>query len=184
MVVMWTFLLFFGSFSYSSSLLVEYFRFGHQECHFWKWGKGHLKSTSCMNDQALFIICFICIKIVIPYFRGQNSITVIQYDISFYMTRFQLGEGSRYQMRWIFGKVPKRGRGVIFNPKIYIAVFGNFKQGFLSKKLIKRRVISGFRVCFFNNCIDINWHDKKYPKMPNSHKIQSNASKLKIDTPK
>ena len=40
------------------------------------------------------------------------------------------------------------GGGVIFNPKIYIAYFGNFKQGFLSMKLIKRRVISGFRVCF------------------------------------
>ena len=40
------------------------------------------------------------------------------------------------------------GGGVIFNPKIYIADFGNFKQGFLSMKLIKRIVISGFRVCF------------------------------------
>ena len=25
-------------------------------------------------------------------------------------------------------------------------------------ELIKRRVTSGFRVCFFNNCIDINWY--------------------------
>ena len=33
--------------------------------------------------------------------------------------------------------------GVIFNPKIYIADFGNFKQGFLSMKLIQ---ISKFRV--------------------------------------
>ena len=52
----------------------------------------------------------------------------------------------------------QRGGRVIFNPKIYIADFGNFKQGFLSMKLIKRRVISGYRVCFFNNCIDINWY--------------------------
>ena len=66
-------------------------------------------------------------------------------------------EGSRYQIGWIFGKVPK-GKGVIFNPKIYIADFGNFKQGFLIMKLIKRRVISGFRVCFFNDCIAINWY--------------------------
>ena len=42
-----------------------------------------------------------------------------------------------------------QGEGVIFNPKIYVAVFGNFKQGPLSMKLIKIRVISGFRVCFF-----------------------------------
>ena len=45
---------------------------------------------------------------------------------------------------------------VIFNPKKYVADFGNFKQGFLSMKLIKRGVISEFRVCFFTNCIDIN----------------------------
>ena len=50
----------------------------------------------------------------------------------------------------------KGGGGVIFNPRIYIADFGNFKQGFLSVKLIKRRIILGFRVCFFNNCNDIN----------------------------
>ena len=46
--------------------------------------------------------------------------------------------------------------GRISNPKIYIADFGNFKQGLLGMELIKRRVTSGFRVCFFNNCIDIN----------------------------
>ena len=33
--------------------------------------------------------------------------------------------------------------GVIFNPEIYIADFGNFKQGFLSMKLIQN---SNFRV--------------------------------------
>ena len=30
------------------------------------------------------------------------------------------------------------GRGVIFNPKIYTADFGNFRQGFLSMKLIQK----------------------------------------------
>ena len=35
------------------------------------------------------------------------------------------------------------GGGVIFNTKIYIADFGNFKQGFLVIKLIQ---ISNFRV--------------------------------------
>ena len=35
-----------------------------------------------------------------------------------------------------FGKVPKGGE-VIFNQKIYVADFGNFKQGFLSMKLIQ-----------------------------------------------
>ena len=35
------------------------------------------------------------------------------------------------------------GGGVTFNPKIYIAGFGNFKHGFLSMKSIQKRV-SGF----------------------------------------
>ena len=37
---------------------------------------------------------------------------------------FPLREGSCYQIGWIFGKVPKGGG--TFNPKIYIADFGNF----------------------------------------------------------
>ena len=47
-----------------------------------------------------------------------------------------------------FWTSPKGGGGVIFNPKIYVADFGNFKQGLLSMKLIQGE-ISGFRVCFF-----------------------------------
>ena len=37
-----------------------------------------------------------------------------------------------------FWKSSKGGGGVIFNPKIYVAVFGNFKQGFLSMKLMEK----------------------------------------------
>ena len=37
----------------------------------------------------------------------------------------------------------QRGGAVIFNPKIYVADFGNFKQGFMSMKLIQ---ISNYRV--------------------------------------
>ena len=46
-----------------------------------------------------------------------------------------------------------KGGGVIFNPKIYVADFGNFKQGFLTMKLIQKSI---FRVqgMFFNNCIE------------------------------
>ena len=75
-----------------------------------------------------------------------------------------LRERSSYQIGWIFGKVPKGG-GRISNPKIYIADFGNFKQGLLGMELIKRRVTSGFRVCFFNNCIDINWYYVAYASL-------------------
>ena len=47
------------------------------------------------------------------------------------------------------GRIPQMNFGksakgeVIFNPKIYVADFGNFKQGFLSMKLIQN---SNFRV--------------------------------------
>ena len=51
------------------------------------------------------------------------------------MLQHPLREGSGNQIGWIFGIVPKGG-GVIFNPKIYIEDFGDFKQVFLSIKLI------------------------------------------------
>jgi len=37
-----------------------------------------------------------------------------------------------------FWKNSKEGAGVIFNPKNCVADFGNFKQGFLSMKLIQK----------------------------------------------
>ena len=55
-----------------------------------------------------------------------------------------------------FRKSAKGGGGAIFNPKIYVADFENFKQGFLIMKLIQK---SNFRVqgMFFSaNCIDKN----------------------------
>ena len=67
-----------------------------------------------------------------------------------HMIRNFLGKGGATKSDE-YSEMLQRG-GVIFNPKIYIADFWNFKQDFLSMKLIKRRV----RVCFFNNCIDIN----------------------------
>ena len=78
-------------------------------------------------------------------------------NLSVIPTRFNsFREESRYQIGWFFGKVPKGG--VIFHPKKSFSGFGNVKQGFFSMKLTKRKVISGFRVCFFNNCIDNNWY--------------------------
>ena len=47
------------------------------------------------------------------------------------------------------GRATKRNEiSVIFNPKFYIAYFGNFKQGILSMKFIKKKVIFRFRLCF------------------------------------
>ena len=45
-----------------------------------------------------------------------------------------------------FWKSSKGGRGFIFNPKIYVADFGNLKQGFWAWNWYKI-IISGFRVC-------------------------------------
>ena len=49
--------------------------------------------------------------------------------------------------------MPKGGGLGHFQLKIYVADFGSFKQGFL---IIKLQVISGFRIYFFDNCIEKN----------------------------
>ena len=51
-----------------------------------------------------------------------ESSTYSPHDPHFKPFPFCVRESWRYQIRSIFGKVPK-GRGVIFNPKIYIADF-------------------------------------------------------------
>ena len=68
----------------------------------------------------------------------------------------------------------QRGGGVIFNPKIYVADFGNFKQGFLIVKLVQN---SNFRVHFILSglfqgdllqlCVDLsnNWDLKLNKKV-------------------
>ena len=45
------------------------------------------------------------------------------------------------------------GGEVPFNPKTDVADYGNFKEGFCSMKLIKKRVISGLRICFFSTIV-------------------------------
>ena len=70
------------------------------------------------------------------------------------------------------------GRGVIFNPKIYIADFGNLKQDFLSMKLIQK---STFRVqgmfFFFNNCIEkINTRHTLKKTLLNHPPLSENSS--------
>ena len=53
----------------------------------------------------------------------------------------RLGKGG-YTKSDEFSEKFQKGRGrVIFNPKIYIADFDNFKQGFLSMKLIQKSKI-------------------------------------------
>ena len=62
----------------------------------------------------------------------------------------RIREGRMRQIGWIFGKVTKGG-GRHFQSKIFVAYFGNFKQGFLS-------IISGFRVWFFQQ---LYWEKSK-----------------------
>ena len=54
-----------------------------------------------------------------------------------------LGKGPTTKSDEFLEKLERGKGGVIFNPKIYVADFGNFKQGFLSMKLIQK---SNFRV--------------------------------------
>ena len=59
----------------------------------------------------------------------------------------------------------KRGGGDIFNPKIYNADFGNFKQGFLIMKLIQNSHLTVSDMFFsFNNCIGKNQNKTHFEK--------------------
>ena len=49
-----------------------------------------------------------------------------------------LGKGGATKSDEFLEKFQRGRGGVIFNPKIYVADFGNFKQGFLSMKLIQK----------------------------------------------
>ena len=64
-----------------------------------------------------------------------------------------LREGWLYQIGWIFGKVP--GGGSFSIQKFILQILGTLNRAFWAWNWFKR-VISWFRVCFFNNCIDRN----------------------------
>ena len=66
---------------------------------------------------------------------------------------FCVRESWRYQIRWIFGKVPK-GRGSFSIQKSILQIFRTFGNRAFWAGIWFKRVISGFRVCFFNNCIE------------------------------
>ena len=65
-----------------------------------------------------------------------------------------LRERRRYQIGWIFGKFPK-GEGSFSIQKFMLQILGTLNRAFWSWNWYKI-VISGFRVCFFNNCIEKN----------------------------
>ena len=61
---------------------------------------------------------------------------VVPFLYSSQLSKISLGKG-RCAKSDEFRKSAKRGGG-IFNPKIYVADFGNFIQGFLSMQLIQK----------------------------------------------
>ena len=68
-----------------------------------------------------------------------------------------------------FWKIAKEGR-VIFNPKIYVADFGNFKQGFLSMKLIQKSNFRAQGMFFFvKNCIKKNQNKTHFEECSSIH---------------
>ena len=89
--------------------------------------------------------------------EGEESVGISYFCLSLcWSSVFNLREGWLNQTGWFFGIVPKGG-GVIFNPKICVADFGNIKQGFLSMKLIQK---CNFRVqgIFFQQ---LHWEKSK-----------------------
>ena len=72
-----------------------------------------------------------------------------------------------------------KGGGVIFNPKIYVVDFGNFKQAILNMKLIRK---SNFSVqgMFFNNCIEKNQNKTHFEEGSSSHTSLRDRSRYQI----
>ena len=69
--------------------------------------------------------------------------------------------------------------GVIFNPKIYVADYGNFEQDFWIMKLIQK---SNFRVqgMLFNNCIEKNQNKTHFEEGSSSHTSLRDGSSYQI----
>ena len=101
-----------------------------------------------ISDIYLHLTCPIPRLTIWHIFSDTNTRGIIQALTSYFfyfLTTVRVG--SRYQSGWFFGKVPKAGRGVIFNPKNYMADFGTLNRAFLAWNWHKS-VISGFNSCF------------------------------------
>ena len=81
----------------------------------------------------------------------------------------ELREGWLRQIGWIFGKVPKGGGGGSFSiQKFMLQILGTINKAFWAWNWYKR-VISGLRVCFFNNFIEKNQNKTHFEKGSCSH---------------
>ena len=59
-------------------------------------------------------------------------------------------DGSCYQIGWFFGKVPRGGVGAFSIQEFMLQILGTLNRAFWAWNWYQK-VISGFRVCFFNN---------------------------------
>ena len=83
-----------------------------------------------------------------PVIKNDHFLDVIIYkSYSSITDRWQLATPKGMNFREKF----QRGGGAIFNPKMYIADFGNFKQGFLIMKLIQNSKLRLLGIFFFND---------------------------------
>ena len=102
---------------------------------------------------------FIVIRVYIYHFQGLGPILNSKNVFCFLNTEgwrersLSVREGSRYQIRWIFGKVPKGGCGGHFQSKSLCCRFWELWTELFEHE-IDTKVNSGFRVCFFNSCIE------------------------------
>ena len=103
----------------------------------------------------------------LSHFKSNLKNLDIHFIYNFHKDTFRvfLRDGWRHQNGWIFGKVPKGGRGVISNPKIYIAKFGPLNRAFSTWKWYKR-VFSGYvfqPITMLNCCTTcISWEIGSY----------------------
>ena len=89
-------------------------------------------------------------------------------------------EGFCYQIGWIFGKVPKGG-GSFSIQKFMWQILGTLNRAFWSWNWYKL-VISGLRVCFFNNCncIEENQNKSHFEEGSSSHTSLRDGSGYQI----
>ena len=93
----------------------------------------------------------------------------------------KLREESGYQIGWFFGKVPKGEGGSFSIKKIILQILGTLKRAFWSENCNwKKIVISGFRVCFFNNYIEKHQNNTYFEEGPSSHNSLRDGSRYQI----
>ena len=140
-----------GTYSFGIRTNVNYSPLKHSYMEHCCWEHSHICGTQPCGRLVLFWISYSCWSECNMWYQILN--------IPLYFR-----EGRCYQIRWIFGKVPKReGGGSFLIQKFILQIFGTLSRAFWARNWFKR-VISGFRVCCFNNCIEKNQNQTHFEK--------------------